>query len=85
MHPVVVLFDDASKRNCVRLPYVCARTRKFGENQKNSNSGGESSVMKSVRCTASVRIVLVRGAGESRVEAAEEMCLAAHTGSCSLA
>ncbi len=46
MHPVVVLFDDASKRNCVRLPYVCARTRKFGENQKNSNSGGESSVMK---------------------------------------
>jgi len=28
---------------------------------------------KSVRCTASVRIVLVRGAGESRVEAAEEM------------
>jgi hypothetical protein len=45
MHPVVVLFDDASKRICVRLPYVCARTRKFGENQKNSNSGGESSVM----------------------------------------
>ena len=45
MHPVVVLFDDASKRNCVRLPYVCARIGPAGVNQKMLKNRGESSVM----------------------------------------